>query len=242
MRVESTARVPLPAWYLDELAHAGPEHLDPTYVAGYDRKARVDPTDDLAHLRSLGLGPTSTVVDVGAGTGAFALAAAPLCRRVVAVDISPAMLSAVGREAAARDLTNLTCVQAGFLSYAHTGEPADFVYSRHALHQLPDFWKTLALTHIGSMLRVGGVLRVRDLFLSCAAGDAPHVIEAWLQGAAERSDQGWTRAELETHLRDEYSTFTWLFEPMLVQAGFEIKDATYADSRLYAAYTCVRVR
>jgi hypothetical protein len=24
---------------IDELAHAGPEHLDPAFVAGYDRKA-----------------------------------------------------------------------------------------------------------------------------------------------------------------------------------------------------------
>jgi hypothetical protein len=25
-------------WMLDELAHAGPEHLDPGFVAGFDRK------------------------------------------------------------------------------------------------------------------------------------------------------------------------------------------------------------
>jgi hypothetical protein len=59
---------PLPVWYLDELAHAGPEHLDPAFVAGYDRKARVDPTDDLAHLRELGLDSASIVIDLGAGT------------------------------------------------------------------------------------------------------------------------------------------------------------------------------
>ncbi len=28
-----------PRWYLDELANAGPEHLDGAYVAGYDRNA-----------------------------------------------------------------------------------------------------------------------------------------------------------------------------------------------------------
>src|SRR6266576_1592336 len=60
----------------DELQHAGPEHLDSDYVAGYDRKAKVDPGEDLALLRTRGLGPTSTVVDIGAGTGTFALAAA----------------------------------------------------------------------------------------------------------------------------------------------------------------------
>jgi hypothetical protein len=43
-----------------------------------------------------------------------------------------------------------------------------------------------------------------------------------------------------THLRQEYSTFTWLFEPMLQRAGFVIQDATYSDSRIYAGYTCIR--
>ena len=28
-----------PGWFTDELAHAGGEHLNPTYVPGYDRKA-----------------------------------------------------------------------------------------------------------------------------------------------------------------------------------------------------------
>jgi ubiquinone/menaquinone biosynthesis C-methylase UbiE len=233
---------PEPRWYLDELAHAGPEHLDAAYVAGYDRKARVDATVELACLRDLGLGEASTLVDLGAGTGTMALAAAPLCRRVVAVDISPAMLAALRRAAEQRGLANVECVQAGFLSYAHRGEAADFVYSRHALHQLPDFWKAIALHRIAAMLRPGGILRVRDLFLSCQGDEVNRVVEAWLEGAAEHPEQGWTRTELETHLREEYSTFTWLFEAMLHQAGFEIQDATYSESCIYADYTCIRTR
>jgi ubiquinone/menaquinone biosynthesis C-methylase UbiE len=184
---------PPPRWYLDELAHAGPEHLDAAYVAGYDRKARVDPTDELARLRHLGLGEASTLVDLGAGTGTMALAAAPLCRRVIAVDVSPAMLAVLRREAEERGLANVECVQAGFLSYVHRGEAAAVVYARHALHQLPDFWKAMALHRIAAMLRPGGVLRVRDLFLSCQLDEVNRVVEAWLQGAAEHSEQGWTR-------------------------------------------------
>jgi hypothetical protein len=44
-------------WWLDEQAHAGPEHLDAGYVAGYDRKAGFDPTEDIDVLRRHGLGP-----------------------------------------------------------------------------------------------------------------------------------------------------------------------------------------
>src|SRR5580700_3249326 len=88
-------------WILDELAHAGPEHLDPGFVAGFDRKqGKPDFSADVEVLRASGLGPAGTVVDFGAGTGRFALAAAPHAARVGAVDVSPAMLSVVRTRAA----------------------------------------------------------------------------------------------------------------------------------------------
>ena len=58
--------------------------------------------------------------------------------------------------------------------------------------------------------------------------------------AAERPEDGWTREELETHLREEYSTFTWLLEPIIEHAGFEIATADYGTVGTYACYICVR--
>lgn len=223
---------------LEELALAGPEHLDEAYVAGYDRKAGFDPVPDVELLRSLGLGAESTLVDLGAGTGTFALAAAPYCKRVVAVDVSPAMVDAL--RAKAGEQANVECVQAGFLSYRHTGAPPDFVYSRNALHHLPDFWKAVALERLSARLQEGGTLRLRDLVFSYEPADAEAGIAAWLDRAVASSDDGWTRAELETHLREEFSTFTWLLEPMLEHAGFEIVARDYAAIGAYADYVCVR--
>ena len=229
-----------PAWFLDEAAHAGDEHLDPASVASYDHKARVDPREDLALLRALGLDERSTLVDLGAGSGSFALAAAPLCRRVVAVDVSPAMLAALHAAAAARGLGNVEGVLAGFLTYEHRGDPADAVYSRHALHHLPDFWKALALARVAAMLRPGGLLRLRDLVYSCEPRDIERVLEPWLAAGTARPEDGWTRQELETHVREEYSPFSWALEAMLEHAGFRIQQAAYDASRIYAAYTCVK--
>jgi SAM-dependent methyltransferase len=229
-----------PDWWPDELAHAGDEHLDRSYVETYDRKSGTDPSDDVALLRGLGLDESSVVVDLGAGTGTFALAAAPLCRRVVAVDVSPAMLAAIRAKAERAGIANIEAVQAGFLTYEHRGEPADFVYSRNALHHLPDFWKALALERVAALLRPGGVLRLHDLVYSFEPREAGPVIEDWLARAVERPEDGWTRQELETHVRDEYSTFSWLLEPMLERAGFAIQEASYRPSRTYAAYTCVK--
>jgi ubiquinone/menaquinone biosynthesis C-methylase UbiE len=225
-------------WFPDELARAGPEHLDPSYVAGYERKAGFDPTDEVALLRELGLDKTHTLVDMGAGTGVLALAAAKVCRRVVAVDVSSAMLAVARDEADRRGVTNVELVQQGFLTYQHQGEPADFVYSRNALHHLPDFWKAIALERITAVLRPGGILRVHDIVYSFEPGEARNALEAWFARAAADPAEGWTRSELEEHVRDEHSTFSWLLEEMLERAGFEIREVRSRDA-VYAAYVCV---
>jgi predicted TPR repeat methyltransferase len=79
-------------WWIEEVAYAGAEHLDADYVAAYDQKSPTDWSEDIDRLRALGVGPTSTVVDLGAGTGTFALAVQPHVARVIAVDVSPAMV------------------------------------------------------------------------------------------------------------------------------------------------------
>ncbi len=226
-------------WVLDELAHAGPEHLDPAFVAGYDRKAGFDPAEDLAVLQAHGLDETSTLVDIGAGTGRLALTAARRLRRVVAVDVSPAMLSFLRDQAAAAGISNVECVQAGFLTYAHTGPPADAVYTRNALHQLPDFWKAIALGRIARILRPGGILRLRDLIFDFQPADAEDVLDRWLAGAVDDPARGYTREDFAEHIRTEYSTFRWLFEPMLAAAGFQILTVDFRRS-VYGAYTCIK--
>jgi ubiquinone/menaquinone biosynthesis C-methylase UbiE len=227
-------------WVLDELAHAGPEHLDPGFVGGFDRKqGNPDFSADVDVLRASGLGPAGTVVDIGAGTGRFALAAAPYAGRVVAVDVSPAMLGVVGSRAAEAGIHNIECVQAGFLSYQHAGPDADAVFSRNALHQLPDFWKALALDRIARMLRPGGILRLHDLIFDCQPAEAGAVIDHWLNGAARSPADGYTREDYAEHLRAEFSTFRWLLEPMLDAAGFDIVTAEFHRS-VYGAYTCLR--
>ena len=183
------------AWMLDELVHAGPDHLDPAFVAGFDRKQGYpDPAEDLAVLRE---------------------------------------------RAAAAGLQNVECMRAGFLSYEHTGAPADAVFTRNALHQLPDFWKALALERIANLLRPGGVLRLRDLIFDFQPAEASAILDDWLEGAVEDPERGYTREDFAEHLRTEFSTFRWLLEPMLAAAGFTVVSAGFEGS-IYGAYTCVK--
>ena len=150
------------------------------------------------------------------------------------------MLGVLTTRAAQLGLGNVEGVQAGFVTYEHQGDAPDLVYSRNALHHLPDFWKALALERIVDILKPGGTLRLLDLVFAFDPREADRFIEAWLASAAERPDEGWTRSELEEHLREEHSTFSWLLEPMLERAGFEIREASYGSARIYAAYTCVK--
>ena len=228
------------SWWLDERSHAGREHFDEQHARRYDAKMDAGAADEVRMLRDAGhLDATSVVVDLGAGSGQFTRAVAPVCARVVAVDVSPVML-AVLRERLQQDGTsNVEVVEAGFLTYEHAGKPADLVYSRFALHHLPDFWQAIALSRIAGMLRPGGVFRLSDVVYNFAPTEAERYIEPWIaESMSADVEAGWTRAEIAEHVRDENSTFTWLLEPMIERAGLEIISATYSDSAMEAQYVC----
>ena len=230
------------SWWLDEKRHAGREHFDEQHARRYDAKMDAQAAGEIRLLQAAGvLGPGSSVVEIGAGTGQFSLAAAQVCATVVAVDVSPVMLAMLREKAERCGASNVQAVDAGFLTYRHANEPADVVYTRFALHHLPDFWKGLALSRIAAMLRTGGVLRLSDVVYGFDPVDAERSIEAWItESVSTDVEAGWTRAELAEHVRDEHSTFTWLLEPMIERAGFEITAASYSGSGMLAQYLCTK--
>jgi len=227
-----------PAWLLDEVGTAGRENLDVDHVARYDDISDSGGGGEVAVLVELGLDRYSCPVDLGAGTGQFTLAVAPVCSRVVAVDVSPVMLERLRVKLTASALDSVEVVHAGFLTSEHHGQPADFVYFRWALHHLPDFWKALALRRMHSILRIGGVLRLSDVVYSFDPSDAQERLDQWCATlpveAANHDD--WVRSDIEEHVRDEHSTFTWLLESMLERSGFRIEDATYTGDGILAEY------
>src|SRR5512133_3132763 len=111
----------------------------------------------------------------------------------------------------------------GQFTYEHEGEPADVIYTRLALHHLPDAWKAIALAPVRRILRPGGLLRLHDVVYDFAPDEAPERLEAWCATGGDGVVGEWSRAELEEHVRDEHSTFTWLLEPMIRRSGFEIE-------------------
>ncbi|HEV8296800.1 MAG TPA: class I SAM-dependent methyltransferase [Acidimicrobiales bacterium] len=223
-------------WWPAELAFAGRENLDAHHVARYDGKEDADAADEVALLQELGLPADATVLDMGAGTGQLTLAVASACRRVVAVDVSPVMLARLATKVGDAGISNVEIVRAGFLSYEHSGSAVDVAYSRYALHHLPDFWKAVALDRLHQWMKPGGLMRLWDVVYSFDPRDARDAIEAWCTTGGANPEADWSRAELEEHVRDEHSTFSWLLEPMFDRAGFSIERAEYSTDRIFAKY------
>jgi ubiquinone/menaquinone biosynthesis C-methylase UbiE len=230
-----------PGWLLDERANAGRENLDADHVSRYDAKEAWDAATEVGLLRSVGLNADSTVLDLGAGTGQFTLAVAGQAGRVIAADVSRPMLERLRAKVAAAGFTNVEIVEAGFVSYEHSGAPVDIAYSRYALHHVPDFWKAQALVRLARCMRPGGLLRLWDIVYSFAPEEADERVAQWCASIPETgADTDWVRADVEEHVRDEHSTFTWLLEPLLERSGFDIEAAEHSGDGIFAKYVARR--
>ncbi len=82
------------------------------------------------------------------------------------------------------------------------------------------------------MLAPGGTLRLSDVVYGFEPAEAEQRIEAWCAMYGEGGEGEWGRADVEEHVRDEHSTFTWLLEPMIERAGFTIEDVAYEQGVL----------
>ncbi|WP_458115670.1 class I SAM-dependent methyltransferase [Arthrobacter sp. D2-10] len=216
-----------PSWYPNEVPLAGRENLDLEHVARYDGKMDSDAAAEVSLLKTWGLTERSTLIEFGAGTGQFTVEAARNCAQVTAVDVSPPMLEYLQKKLTKQGLTNVNLVNAGFLSYAHTAGAVDFVYSRYALHHLPDFWKAIALQRMRTAMSPGGICRLWDVVYDFDPSEATERIEAWCSQGGDSVDGEWSRDEFEEHIREEHSTFRWLLEPMFNRAGFDIVETQY---------------
>ena len=90
---------------------------------------------------------------------------------------------------------------------------------------------------MSQMMKPGAVLRIHDLIFDFQPSEANEVFDRWFAKAADDPDHGYTAKELAEHIRTEYSTFRWLFEPMLAAAGFEIVTAEF-EGRIRHLHVC----
>lgn len=132
------------AWHsctAQDPTHRGDAAVDLAYweahAAGYDADVRTPGHYEgtLAAIQAL-VRPDDTLLDVGAGTGRFALPLARHVRHVTALDHACPMLTILQRQAAQQQLTNLTLLEAPWETATVT--PHDVVLAAWSLYRLPD--------------------------------------------------------------------------------------------------------
>jgi putative AdoMet-dependent methyltransferase len=229
-----------PNWFYDEFKYSGVDYTDTAQVAVYDtrhQRFRDYQKFSEAVMAGLDLGRDATVVDLGVGTGAFTLYAAPYYQTVYAVDVSDAMLAYTRQKVEAAGLDNVVFCKGGFLTYQHQGEPVDAVVSSAVLHHLPDAWKWAGLLNVADTLKPGGRFYLFDVVFPTTR-EYTACFDGWVKGFVTQVGQEFAN-EIETHIRDEYSTFDWIMEGLLRRAGFQIDSVTY-DNGLGATYLCTK--
>jgi SAM-dependent methyltransferase len=102
--------------------------------------------------------PGETVLDVGAGTGAWTVFLAPRVRHVTAVDPSPAMLDVLRENIAAARLDNVTVVEGAWPNV--DVDPHDVVLCAHALYGVADFAAFVERMVAGARRRCYMLLRI----------------------------------------------------------------------------------
>jgi len=208
-------------------------------VAAYDhmhKKFRDYARSSEEIIDRLDLGPDSTVIDLGSGTGAFALHASRECRTVYAVDVSGAMLDHCRLQATKEELTNIVFCRAGLLTYEHVDELADAAVCVAVLHHLPDFWKVTALTRCRAMLKPKGKLYLFDVVFPSGEPNLPQRIDEWVASIETMADARLAQ-EAVIHARDEFSTYDWIMEGIIRRSGFHIDAAEYGKG-FRATYVC----
>ena len=230
-----------PAWRYNEMKPCGLNYNNFILARVYDtyhQMFRNYKREAEGIMALLGCDAHAAVIDMGCGTGAFALHAAAHVRKIYAVDVSRAMLGRARRKARKARLSNIEFRRGGFLTYEHRAEPADAIVSAAALHHLPDFWKLVGLHRLASMLKPNGRLYLFDVVFSFNVAHYEASIKRFIQRmSAQIGPDG--ELESETHCRQEYSTCDWIMEGLLERAGFEIEQ-TQRQNEFLATYLCAK--
>jgi len=207
-------------WYYNERRQTGLD-LAVNSICDLDEERDVRAREA---LNLLGVKPGWRVADIGCGNGALACEAALLGAEVEAIDISPALLALAQIEARDRRV-RIKTQSAGLLSFAYQPHSYDLIVSEFTLHHLPDFWKAVALKRIFCALKPGASFYLRDIVYVSMPDGCERDVEAWADFNIKNQD--FSRERVVTHMRDENSTFGWVIERMLADAGFTLVSVDY---------------
>jgi ubiquinone/menaquinone biosynthesis C-methylase UbiE len=171
--------------------------------------------EDLTQLaRIVGARPETLALDLGCGGGHVSFLLAPLVQKVVAYDLSEAMVATVRSEAARRGLDNLDARQGSAERLPCPDAAFDIVASRYSTHHWHDI--VAGLREARRVLKPGGLAVFMDAVTPVSA-----LLDTWLQSLELLRDP--------SHVRN-YSVEEW--QAMLGKVGFRPNEISRFRLRL----------
>ena len=112
----------------------------------------MDKWDGQKFIESMQLDKTKSVLEIGVGTGRLAIKVAPLCKRLVGIDISPKTIARANENLSSHPNIELIC--GDFKSFAFD-EQFDIIYSSLTFMHIKE--KAFAIQKIASLLNTNGL-------------------------------------------------------------------------------------
>ena len=164
-------------------------------VASWDNHGSANLTTVTAAVLAVaGVQPGDAVVDLGAGNGQLSLPLAQLGARVLGVDVSPGMVSALRSEALRRDLPMLEAITMPIEELDLPAGSVDLVVSSYALHHLRDPDKAKLVQAAARWLRPGGRIVIADMMFGRGGSQRDReIIKLKLLTLARKGPGGWWR-------------------------------------------------
>ena len=135
-----------------------------------------------------------TVIDIGCGSGQLTLRVAPHVARAIGVDISPAMIDLLHKNAERAGLKNIEGRAAPIERLEIEPASVDLVISNYALHHLRDRDKQAAVVAASRWLRPGGKLVIGDMMFGRGADARDReIISSKVALMLKKGPAGWWR-------------------------------------------------
>lgn len=130
-------------------------------AVSFDRATKLSPPDQALLATVLkSIDSNTTVIDIGAGTGAWTIPLAKVAYRVTAVDPSPAMLDVLKSNLKAERITNVGIVQAQWEEAEVSNH--DVTLCSHSMYSVPDLAAFVNKVNEKTLKRAFMILRLKS--------------------------------------------------------------------------------
>ena len=169
--------------------------------------------------------PGSRVVDLGCGTGQLSLPLAERGARVLAVDVSPEMITRLEGNARDRSLPSVEGIAAPIENLSLPAGSIDLVVTSYALHHLRDRDNARVVAAAYQWLRPGATLVVADMMFGRGATSQDRaIIMSKVKALARKGVGGWWRIAKNSYRYiarvQERPVSMAAWTQMLAEAGF----------------------